>query len=205
MTVLAWSGAVGAVLFVVVFTVDGLTRPDYRPTYHTVSALSLGLRGRVQVGNFVVSGALIAIGSLGTAVGSTSVSGLLGSVTVGIAGLGLIASGVWSMEPMRDYPAGAETPAKVGRAHLRHDNAGAVVFAALPLAPFIWAWYLWNFDAVGLAVYSVFTGIVAVTASGRFAVAWENDHPRTGAIQRLMLVVVCAWIVVVYVHVGLGA
>lgn len=61
MNVLLWAGAVGALLFPVVFLIDGWTRPQYRPMYHPVSALALGRRGWIQTTNFVLSGT----GSLG--------------------------------------------------------------------------------------------------------------------------------------------
>lgn len=204
MSALSWLGAVGATLFVIVFTVEGWMRPGYRPIYHPVSALSLGRRGWVQVANFVVCGALIGLGAVGAAVTESSVSGMLGSVTIGVAGLALIASGVWSMDPMRGYPPGSTRPHRVGRAHVRHDHAGAVVFSAMPLAPFIWTWAFWQNSETVLASYSALTGIVATVASVWFGSAWEKDHPRTGLIQRTMLTVVCIWITVVYVHVASG-
>ncbi|HEX6236677.1 MAG TPA: DUF998 domain-containing protein [Acidimicrobiales bacterium] len=52
---LVWGGAAGAVGFVMVFLVDGATRPGYSPARHPVSALSLGSRGWVQVTSFVVT------------------------------------------------------------------------------------------------------------------------------------------------------
>jgi hypothetical membrane protein len=59
------AGVVGHVLFVLVFLVDGVTRPGYRPTYHAVSALDRGRRGWVQAANFVVCGLLITVSARG--------------------------------------------------------------------------------------------------------------------------------------------
>ena len=41
-------GAVAGPLFVSVFWIEGVRRPDYKPLRHPVSSLSLGPRGWVQ-------------------------------------------------------------------------------------------------------------------------------------------------------------
>ncbi|MBE1484431.1 putative membrane protein [Plantactinospora soyae] len=63
-------GAVAPGLFILVFLVDGATRAGYDPTYHPVSALSLGPRGWIQITNFVLTGLLL----LGFAVSSIPVA-----------------------------------------------------------------------------------------------------------------------------------
>src|SRR5690606_4998179 len=120
-----WTGALGAVLFVLVFLVDGATRPGYSPTRHTVSALALGPRGWLQRASFVLCGAAIT--------GSAAwllVSGdhrTLGLVLT-VLGLGLVAS-VVPMAPMRGYPPSApdRDPTELSTAHAVHDVAGAAV------------------------------------------------------------------------------
>ncbi|MGO8948809.1 MAG: DUF998 domain-containing protein [Ktedonobacterales bacterium] len=58
-------GAIGAVLFILVFFVEGAIRPGYNAWHQMVSDLSLGQRGWVQITNFLVCGLLM----LGFAVG----------------------------------------------------------------------------------------------------------------------------------------
>ena len=76
-------GVVGPVLFVLVFLLEGATRPDYSAWRNYVSQLSLSDQGWMQIANFIVCGLLIfgfALGlrrSLGPGKGSTVGSVLL--------------------------------------------------------------------------------------------------------------------------------
>lgn len=199
MSGLLWGGAAGAVLFVAVFTLDGVTRHGYRPGYHPVSALALGERGWLQRLNFCAAGALIAPSAvaLHAALGSWPVT-----VLTAVFGLGLIGSGLFAMDPMRGYPPGtpAGTPESTSRAHRWHDNLGAVVFGSVPLLAValgfaesgIWRWLAWGVAAV-----------LALSAAS-FARAWEADGPRTGLIQRAFIVTGWTWFAAVCVHLALG-
>ncbi|MEV0607918.1 DUF998 domain-containing protein [Polymorphospora rubra] len=179
-----WAGAAGAVLFVLVFLVDGGTRPNYSPVRHPVSALALGRRGWVQTANFIVSGAAITVGALGVVFEGPSV--LMG-VVLTVFGLALVASGVFRMDPMLGYPPGAPAgiPKDNSLQHRLHDHAGAVVFLALPLAAAIGAFTLpatpWRIISGCLAA-ALFLGF------GRFGKAWEDVSPRLGLIQRAVIV-----------------
>lgn len=197
-TFLLACGAVGAVSFVVVFTVDGLTRRAYRPVYHPVSALSLGERGWLQVANFVVTGTL----TVGAAVGAglvlaPDVAGLLGAALLGVFGVALVASGVFPMDAMRGYPPGtpAGTPARTSTTHDVHDAAGVVVFGALPAACLALAWaFASGAGSDGLAAYSFVTGAALIVLFIAFGSSWERDGARSGLIQRVMIVVGWSWV-----------
>jgi len=54
-----WYALGGAALFMIVATIQGITRPDYDPWHQAVSALSLGPGGWVQASNFVFFGAVL--------------------------------------------------------------------------------------------------------------------------------------------------
>lgn len=188
------AGAGGAMLFIAVFTLDGATRPGYRPRYHPVSALSLGRRGWLQKANFVVSGGLIALGG----VGAFGEIGRLAGLAMAVLGLGLIASGLFTMDAMRGYPPGtpAEDPGAFSQAHLLHDWFGMVVFSGFALVPFItgfaletWAWTIFAWVAAALAA----------AFAGWFATAWENDAAETGLVQRVTIVVSLGWLAITLV------
>jgi len=57
--VLLACGAIGPPLFVVVFLIEGATRPGYSPLRHPVSSLEIGASGWTQRTNFVITGLLI--------------------------------------------------------------------------------------------------------------------------------------------------
>ncbi|MDE3721345.1 DUF998 domain-containing protein [Nocardiopsis sp. N85] len=196
MTALLWLGALGAWTFVVVFSIDGWTRPGYHPVRHPVSALALGPRGRLQAANFVLCGAAITAGAV--AVAGTLDSGVL-ALAIGVFGLSLIASGVFPMDPMRGYPPGTPdgTPTEVSARHELHDRAGAVVFLSLPVAAVIAAFavpdLVWKW-------YSGLTGIVTLALFFAFGQAWENDSPRTGLLQRATIVVGWLWLGLLFAY-----
>lgn len=190
------AGSIGALTFVVAFFIDGATRPGYRPTYHTVSALSLGRRGWIQTTNFVVCGTLITVSSIGI---HRAGAGVLLAALVAVFGLGLAASGIFPMDPMRGYPPGApaDTPATTSRRHQLHDGAGLVVFGSLPVAALVAAFAL---DATGWAIYAACSAVACTVTFVAFGAAWEHDHPLTGLVQRLAIVFGWTWVAATCLH-----
>jgi hypothetical protein len=182
-------GVVGAVLFVVTFLIDGATRPGYRPLYHPVSALALGSRGWVQISNFVVTGLLMIAAAVGT---REALDVTFGPALLALLGVGLVVSGLFPMDPMRGYPPGTEpgTPAILSRRHKVHDAFGFVVFASLAAAAIAFGLALEG----GWRIYSFATAALIIVLIVVFGAAWERDSPRTGLLQRLMVLVGWTWI-----------
>ncbi|HLS15020.1 MAG TPA: DUF998 domain-containing protein [Beutenbergiaceae bacterium] len=185
--------AAAAAGFVVVFTLDGWTRPEYRPVYHPVSALALGGRGWVQTANFIAAGAGVTFGGL-TLVGTTWPFG----VALAVLGLGTVASGAFRMDPMRGYPPGTPEgdPEQFTWRHRWHDHAGFVVFATLPVAAVIAV-----FAPALSGPLRLVSAVVAVTnamLAMKFGQAWEADHPRTGLWQKLALGIGWGWLAAVF-------
>src|SRR5215469_2882232 len=58
-------GAIGPLLFIVVFLLEGATRADYNPLRYPVSSLSIGRLGWIQAANFLQVGILICAFALG--------------------------------------------------------------------------------------------------------------------------------------------
>ncbi|USQ81108.1 DUF998 domain-containing protein [Ornithinimicrobium faecis] len=188
-----WIGALGAALFVLVFLIDGATRPGYSPTRHTVSALALGPRGWLQRANFLVCGAAITAGAVGLLISGDH--RMLGLVLT-IFGLGLVVS-VIPMDPMRGYPPGAqdEDPTEFSAAHSLHDGAGALVFFALPVISVVSAFAL---PGVAWTVAAVLVTIVLMAALAAFQRGWHEDSPSTGTAQRAVLVPGLLWVAAVF-------
>jgi hypothetical protein len=125
---------IGPALFAGLFSLEGLSRPGYDALTMFVSELSLGPRGWIQIGNFVVYGALLA----GFARGMTRDLRERGGSRAGpmmLWGLSvaLILSGVFVMDPL-------DTPLSQRTFHgTMHAIAGAYVFLGWPVCLFILA------------------------------------------------------------------
>ena len=189
-TALLWAGAAGALLFPLIFLLDGWTRPGYRPTYHPVSALALGARGWLQTANFLICGTAIAVGAVAIA---PALGSLPLALVIGGFGLSLVASGAFAMDPMRSYPPGTPEgdPHEFSVRHTLHDWAGMFVFGLAPLAALIAAWVV---PGAGWTIYSAGTAAAGTIAFLAFGHAWERDHPRTGLVQRLAIIVGWLWL-----------
>src|ERR1700694_3143418 len=51
-------GAIGPLLFIIVFLIEGATRPGYNAWHHYVSSLDTSDQGWMQIANFLVCGLL---------------------------------------------------------------------------------------------------------------------------------------------------
>jgi hypothetical membrane protein len=188
-TLLLTCGVVGTVLFVVTFLIDGATRPGYRPLYHPVSALALGSRGWVQTSNFVITGLLMIAAAAGT---REALDVTIGPALLALFGVALVGSGVFTMDPMRGYPPGTEagSPAVLSRTQKVHDAFGFLVFSSLAATAIGFGLTLEK----GWRIYSFATAALIVVLIVVFVTAWERDSPRSGLLQRLMILVGWTWV-----------
>jgi hypothetical membrane protein len=186
-------GAIGPLLFIVVFLILGATRPHYSAWQDAVSALSLGEGGWMQSTNFIVCGALV-LGfaivlrrALRTGRGST-----WGPTLLGIFGLCLIGAGIFATDP-----GVSSRPTVHGTLH---NLLSLFVFASLIADCFVlarrdaavpfehgWAWYS---VATGLlvAVFFVLTGVVELLGG------------PAGLMQRICIIVGWSWIAVLAIR-----
>jgi hypothetical membrane protein len=189
-------GAIGPLLFIVVFLIEGATRPHYSFWQDAVSALSLGPGGWMQRINFIVCGALI----FGFAIGLRRVlrigrGSTWGPILLGIVGLGMIGAGIFVTDPGLGYPHEASTITLTVHGTI-HSLISLVAFISLSAACFVlarrdaanpaargWAWYA---VAIGLlaAVFFVLTGIVTVL------------NGPAGLTQRILIIGGWSWIAV---------
>lgn len=196
-----WIAATGLVLFVVVLLLDGLTRPGYSPARHPVSALALGSRGWIQTANFVLCGAAVTGGALGLIF---SAGQLLLGIALSLFGMGLVASGVFRMDPMRSYPPGTPPgdPEHFTTRHLLHDYAGAVVFFGLPVVAVVAAFVM---PGVVWTLLSAVAAAGLIFCADAFGKAWERDAAKTGLIQRSFIVPGWLWAAGVFTHFALAS
>jgi Protein of unknown function (DUF998) len=193
-------GAIGPPVFIVVFLIEGATRPGYSAWHNFVSSLSLSSQGWMQILTFCVCGFLM----LGFALGLRRVlqgghGATWGPLLLGAFGLALIAGGLFTTDPSLGYPPGApNTPTFHGKLH---DLASLVAFGSLAAANFVLArrfagdptWRGWT-------LYSIVTGIlvvvfyVAATVAGTLDANGVIANSPAGLLQRLSIVAGFGWV-----------
>jgi hypothetical protein len=125
--------------------------------------LSNGNLGWIQIGNFLVSGALVIAAAIGVRDSlSQSRRSALAAFLLGCYGAGLIGAGVFAADPMNGFPLGTpDGPPSHPTVHgLLHIMTGAVGFLGLIAACFVMASYFARMQQRRWAVFSRITGIV---------------------------------------------
>lgn len=189
-------GMATAVVFVTVLLIEGALRSGYDPTYHTVSELSLGDRGWIQITNFLQMG----VGAFAFAFGvNWTLNTLAGAVLLAIFGFGMIVAGVFLPDPLRGYPpeAPAGTPDQVSWHHKIHDViSGPLAFLAIFGACLTLAGRLdgpWR-------LYTMLTAAAGLALTIWTALAYQNDAVNTGLVQRALILMYWSWIVLLSIH-----
>lgn len=196
-------GVVGPLLFIVVFLIEGATRPGYSAWRNFVSQLATGQGGWVQVANFIVCGLLVlgfAVGLRRALVGARA--SVVAPVLLGAFAVALLVAGVFVTDPALGYPPGAQV---VHTPHgLIHGLAGLAAFTLLAAASFAMAWrFARDPGSGGWTLYSALTGLLIVVcfiASNTFSVMdAQGSLPNapTGFVQRLAIIGGWSWITMV--------
>jgi hypothetical membrane protein len=187
-------GVAGPVVFFIITVVAGGIRSDYSHVHNFIS--ELGAVGSehaalMNVGGFMAGGALIA--SLGPALYRLLPRAHLttvGSVLVLLFGLGVALSGVVSCD--MGCPQGTGSTANAF-----HNTIAPLAFLCLITASVILG-LKWRSDSQlrNLASYSIATGVIGLVLLGTLASSLESRE-LTGLWQRLLLLVLFSWCVVV--------
>ena len=186
-------GMIAGPLFVVVFLIEGATRPDYDPLRHPVSSLALGPFGWTQTVNFIVAGLL----TLAFAIGLARLPGArqkAGAVLVGIWAVGLVGAGAFVTDAISGYPPGTPAmPEEVTTTGALHDLFSVPAFFALGTACFVlatgggWRW----------AVYSVLSGVALLITFFVSGVGFEQTEgvvDVAGLWQRVSVTIGWVWL-----------
>jgi hypothetical protein len=131
------AGALAGPIFFASAVTQMLTREGFDITRHPISQLATGGLGWLQVATFVLAG----LGGLALAAGirrtlTEGVGRRVLPVFVGIFGAGLVAAGVFTMDPENGFPAGtADGPvAQMSWHSVAHSASAAAAFTALAIA-----------------------------------------------------------------------
>lgn len=157
-------GIAAPVLFTAVWVALEAGVPDYSPVRHWVSSLSVAPGvGWVQVAAFLLTGVLLLLFAGGLRRSTPDGPGATwGPRWIGVAGVGLVAAGLFPIDPTLGYPPVADDP---GWAGPLHQVAGLAVFTGLTAAAAVWArrWRrAWSIGcALAVAGFWVAAGVLA--------------------------------------------
>lgn len=203
---LLYAGIVGPLLFIVVFLVEGATRPGYSAWHHFVSQLATGDGGWMQVVNFLVCGTLVLAFAAGLRQALRGTRGAVGApALLALFALDLLVAGIFTTDPALGYPVGA---AQVHTTHgMIHGLAGLAAFTLLPAAAFTMAWHFaaepgarrWTVYSLSVGVVIVAMFIASTTVSTMDATGTWPNAP-TGFFQRIAIITGWTWIALVAWH-----
>lgn len=194
---ISWIGIIGPVLFVLIFTLEGIFRPGYNPNSMFISALSLGSRGWIQITNFMIFGTLLFLFAWGITPKFSEVKPKrFGPILLMIIAICLLLSGPFVMDPI-----GTPQDAVTWHGFL-HGIFGAIVFITVPISIFIFYaairkmedWHVFRWWTLGFAIIVtivdlLFTVIQKVPTS--IPVLYNE---WLGMIQRLVLIPFFVWL-----------
>ena len=150
-------GAIGPLLFIAVFLIEGTTRSDYNPLRYPISSLSIGNLGWIQAANFLMVGLFLfafAFGLRRVLRASRGVGVFWGPLLFGLAGLGLFCAGIFTTDPIYGYPPSAPLVLAQYSVHGHfHDIFSLLLFIALPAACFVFCRRFATLGERGWAVY----------------------------------------------------
>jgi len=195
-------GAFGPLLFILIFLLEGATRPGYSAWHNFVSSLSLSDQGWMQIANFLICGTLMLCFALGLRqvlrAGRGSVGGPL---LLGVFGLGLIIAGLFVTDPGQSYPIGTHGNGPQTLHGIIHGVAGLVCFSSVTFASFVMARRFAGDPAwKGWALYSTITGIVVLAFFvASLTVATLEEHgilanAPAGLLQRIAIIAGWGWV-----------
>jgi uncharacterized protein DUF998 len=195
-------GAIGPLLFIVVFLIEGATRPGYSAWHNFVSDLSLSNQGWMQIANFLVCGVLMLCFALGLRQVLRSGKGAVwGPLLLGVFGLSLLIAGLFVTDPsLGYYPPGTSSSPQTLHGTIHGANA-PLAFGSLTIAIFVLtrrgasdpAWRGW-------ALYSLVTGIIFVGSFIACLVVAQLDtsgvlpNSPTGLLERIAIIAGWVWI-----------
>lgn len=193
-------GVIGPLLFVLVFLIEGATRPGYSAWRHAVSQLSLGDSGWINSLNIVVCGGFLLCFAIGLWMALRSGKGSVwGPRLTGLCGVLFIIIGIFPINSGLGYPPGVAPT--YGLAGLIHAIAVTIFFGCLCALCFVLARYREDDPAwKGWAPYSRITGVLAplcyVAASALTTLDMTGILPNApgGLVQRIAIISGFGWL-----------
>jgi len=186
-------GVVAAPLFAIIALVQVVTRPGFDLTRHPVSMLANGDLGWVQTTSFLLTGALM----LGCADGVRRVlrggrAGTWGPVLLAVQGAGLVAAGIFRMDPGDGFPPGTPTgtPTSMTWHAVVHNVGASLAFISLIAACFVLAHRFTTTGQPQWAIYGRISGVLFT-----LGLAWAFTGGQAGALTLFLgFITALTWI-----------
>lgn len=170
------AGVAAGPLFTTVAAAQVLTRDGFDLSRHPLSLLSLGDLGFLQVANFAVTGLLTVAAAAGMRRAlDPGPARLWGPLLYGAFGVGMVAGGLFTTDPVTDFPPGGPAPdfppggpvpAQTASWHATvHDVAAGVALDAGLVASLVLARRFHRSGRRGWAAYSLCTGLAGLVLS----------------------------------------
>lgn len=197
-------GVIGPVLFVIVFLIEGVTRPGYSAWRHSVSQLSLGPQGWMNSINIFVCGLFLLCFAFGLIRTMPSDKGSVwGPRLTWLCGILFLLLALFATSPALGYPLPL-TPTSTLLLPLHgliHALAGTLFFGCLTALCFVlgrrkvvdpegWCWTLYSY-LTGAIVALSYLATVVVTSLDMSRI-WVNAPG--GLLERIALVVGFSWV-----------
>lgn len=172
------------------YWVAGATRPGYDWVQESISSLSLGPDGWASQLNSIVLGLVCVASALvwRRALGPGR-SSLAYSITTCVAGVGLVAVGLFSQDPISTYPLGGAVLPHATLHALLHQIAAGIAVAALAASVFVLARRLFREAFWGLpwSAYLAGTGVATLALMVMFwSVQYSSDF--AGMVERIAII-----------------
>jgi RsiW-degrading membrane proteinase PrsW (M82 family) len=195
-------GAIGPLLFILVFLVESATRPNYSAWHNFVSDLSESNQGWTQIASFLLCGMCVVCFALGLRqVFGSGKGAIWGPLLLGVFGLSLIIAGSFVTDPsLGYYPPGTSSSTHTLHGTIHGANA-PLAFGSLTIAIFVLTRrFAFDHQWRGWVLYSLVTGILLVgffIACLVVAILDQKgilpDSP-TGLLERIAIIIGWGWI-----------
>jgi len=196
-------GIIAGPLYVALGLIQMAIRPGFDITRHSLSLMSNGNLGWIQIFNFLVTGMLLVLGAVGVKqVLQSGPGSKWGPLMLGLYGLGLVGASIFSADPALGFPPGTPLEGNPISWHgLLHFVAGTIGFSGFIAACFIFARRFKLLRQPGWAWYSLITGILFLVSF--VGIASGSKGPMS-AFFAIAVVLGFTWITLLLHHLQAG-
>jgi hypothetical protein len=183
-------GAAAGPLFATVGLAQAFSRAGFDLRQHTLSLLSNGGLGWIQIANFVVSGVLFVAAATGMrGVLTSGRAATWGPRLIAVFGVGTVAAGAFVPDPAYGFPPGSPDgkPASVSWHGALHYTIASLALLALIVACFIFASRFRSLGQRGWAAYSALIGALLVVGVGAVSSGAHNATANVSFVAAALL------------------